>query len=157
MNAPRTAMIAKVHIAKKALGLTDDAYGDVLLRVTGADSARSLTNPQLDAVLREFKRLGWTGPMGTGARSQKPAVRMIYGIWKDLAPFLDNHGKEALQAFVRRQTKSKLHPEGIAAPEFLDARQANLVLEGMKAWLARKKLERRAAEAAQIEQAGDVA
>ena len=144
----RRAMLAKVHIARKELRLDDEAYGDVLQRVTGLDSARTLTDPQLDLVLREFKRLGWKGPAGTGARSQKPNVRMIHGIWKDLRPYLTDPSPEALRAFVGRQTRSVLHPEGVAAPEFLDGRQANLVLEGLKAWLARVRRERAHAEAA---------
>ena len=46
---------------------------------------------------------------------------------------------DALRAFVQRQTKSRLTPDGISAPEFLDGPQANRVIEGLKAWLAREK------------------
>lgn len=151
MTAPdRRAMLAKVHIAAKALGLGGDAYGDVLTRVTGQDSARTLNNGQLHAVLAEFRRLGWSGAP-IKRPSHKAQVRMIHGVWADLKPFLDSHGPEALRAFVRRQTRSTLHPQGVDAPEFLDAKQANLVLEGLKAWLTRKRAERRAAEASQLE------
>ena len=39
---------------------------------------------------------------------------------------------------MRRQTvQVRLHPDGVAAPEFLDAKQATKVVEGLKAWLIR--------------------
>ena len=160
--AARKAMLAKVHIAKKQLQLDDVAYGDVLERVTGVASAQTLTQPQLDAVLREFKRLGWGGSASCKPLSAKPQVRMIYGVWKDLRPYLRDPSPEALRAFVARHTRSKLHPDGVSAPEFLDSKQGNLVVEGLKAWLARLRREAAAAAAAagaaatQREEAGDV-
>jgi hypothetical protein len=35
---------------------------------------------------------------------------------------------------VRRQTKSRQHPAGVDAPEFLDAADATRVIEGLKGW-----------------------
>ena len=142
-DSHRRAMLGKVHIAAKQLGLEGDAYGEVLERVTGLASARTLTDAQLAAVLDEFRRLGWRGAAPKRALSPKAQVRMIHGIWKDLAPFVEHPTPDGLRAFVRRQTKSALHPDGIAAPEFLDAKQATLVIEGLKAWLARVRKESR--------------
>ncbi len=135
----RQTMLAKVHIAAKQLGLEGEAYGEVLERMTGLSSARTLTEPQLAAVLDEFRRLGWRAAAPRRPPSPKAQTRMIYGIWRDLGPYVQQHTVEALRAFVARQTKSRLHPEGIAAPEFLDAAQATLVIEGLKAWLARAR------------------
>lgn len=138
----RRAMLAKVHIARKELGLSDEAYGDVLLRITGAESAAALSDAQLDRVLGEFKRLGWK-PKDGRRRSAKPNVRMIFAIWADLKPHVADPSDAALNAFVRRQTASKLHPLGITAPEFLDAQSANKVIEGLKAWLMRVRANER--------------
>ena len=136
--ADRKAMLAKVHIARKELRLDEDSYRDVLRRVVGASSAASCTIAELDLLIAEFKRLGWKAP-ARRPLSGKPNVRMIHGLWKDLAPYLGDASAEALRAFVRRQTKSRLHPEGIDAPEFLDGPQANRVIEGLKAWLTRAR------------------
>lgn len=134
----RRSMLAKIHVAKKQLALDEEAYRDVVRRVTGRDSAGAASDRQLDALLREFRRLGFKAPAGRGPARQ-PYVRMIYGIWKDLAPHLSDSSEAALRAFVRRQTKGPLSPEGVDAPEFLDGHQAARVIEGLKAWLARER------------------
>ncbi len=133
----RRELLAKVHIGAKQLGLQGEAYGEVLERITGMTSAKTLADAQLAAVIDEFRRLGWRATAPKRPLSPKAQVRMIYGIWRDLEPFVEHHTVEALRAFVRRQTRSTLHPDGVAAPEFLDAKQATLVVEGLKAWLAR--------------------
>ncbi len=58
MSLSRTDL-AKIHIAKKELGLDDDLYRAVLLRVTGKDSASKLNSKQATSLLAEFKSLGW--------------------------------------------------------------------------------------------------
>ncbi len=143
-DAVRRAMLAKVHLAKKQLALTDDSYRDVLRRVTGRGSASELTASQLDQVLADFRRLGWSPKPGKPApgRSSKPQVRMIFGVWNDLCALGEIDAEDprtALRAFVRRQTVSAEHPDGVAAPEFLDAVAATRVLEGLKAWLRRAR------------------
>ena len=132
----RRALIAKIHLAKKQLALTDDSYRDVLRRVTGFESAAAMRLEQLDAVLKEFARLGWK-PKPARRRSDKPQVRMIWAIWRDIVA-LQGHGDDAaLRAFVARQTRTAAHPNGISSPEFLDAAMGNRVAEGLKAWRGR--------------------
>ncbi len=136
----RRGMLAKVHVARKELGLTEDAYRDVVQRITGTSSAGAASDAALHRLLGEFKRLGWSPSSRQYGkrRADKAQVRMIYAVWADLAPYVRAHDDEALRSFAARQTRSKLHPDGISAPEFLDGAQANRVLEGLKAWLARE-------------------
>ena len=126
----RKMLIAKVHVAKKALALEDDSYRALLRRVTGVDSAARCTDVSLVAVLDEFKRLGFEAPKKK--RSDKPHVRLIYALWADLKPYLTSPTEEALRGFVFRQT-------GVRAPEWLNPSQANKVSEGLKAWLKRER------------------
>lgn len=138
----RRAMIAKIHLAKKQLALTEDSYRDILRRITGLESAAAMRVDQLDAVLREFARLGWKA-RPVRVRSARAQVRMIRAVWKDIAGLLGHGSEEQLRAFVRRQTRSAKHPDGIDSPEFLDGVMGGRVLEGLKAWRAR--LQRQAA------------
>jgi hypothetical protein len=134
---PRRAMLAKVHIARKEMSLADDDYRAILARVAGQSSSALCSAAQLARVLEEFKRLGWK-PKGAKPISANPQVRMIYAIWKDIRPLLDGVTSNAeLRAFVRRQTKSALHPDGVDTPEFCNPEQLVLVIEGLKAWRAR--------------------
>jgi phage gp16-like protein len=127
----RRAMIAKVQIARKDLALHEESYRAILMRVTGQDSSATCTVQQLDAVLREFARLGWRAKPAK-RRSNRPQIRLIHALWADLAPHLADGSDAALRAFVRRQT-------GVDAPEFLAGPQAAKVVEGLKAWGRRLK------------------
>ncbi len=130
-------MLAKVAIARKQLGLDEAAYRSILQRVIGSDSARAASDADLHRVVAEFTRLGFKPTRPSSVKSGKRNVRMIAAIWADLAPHLADPSPEALRAFVRRQTKTAAHPDGVSAPEFLDGAQANRVIEGLKAWLKR--------------------
>lgn len=132
------ALRRKVQIARRQLGMDEDSYRAVLLRITGQTSSTACTVLQLDAVLREMTRLGFK-PAPARKISPRAQVRMIHAVWNDIAPLIENGTPEGLRAFVRRQTS-------IDAPEFLDAAQANKVLEGLKSWRAR--LNRKQKEAA---------
>lgn len=135
----RTKMIAKLHVAKKALALTEESYRDVLRRVTGRDSAAAMTEPQIEAVLKEFKRLGFKDTPRRGPTSKHAQIRMVHAVWADICKLgidADDHAA-ALRAFCGRQTRTAANPQGVSAPEFLDSVQANRVLEGLKAWRTR--------------------
>lgn len=143
------AMQQKVQIARRQLRLTDDDYRAILRRVTGRDSSRACGPAELDALIDEFKRLGFR-PTTRAKRGAKPIspraqIRMIHAVFQDIRPHLAVGDDSTLRAFVQRQTRSEATPDGVSAPEFLDADQANKVLEGLKAWL--KRLRARAAEA----------
>lgn len=141
----RQAMIAKVHLARKQLALSEDAYRDVVRRVTEQESCSSCTEGQLDRLVKEFTRLGFRPRKGRTGHSKHPQIRMIHAVWGDIVELgIDAADPAAaLRAFVERQTKTTANPQGVSAPEFLDSDQANRVLEGLKAW--RTRLRRKAA------------
>ncbi len=144
-HTDRRGMLAKVHIARKEMGLDDPSYRDVVQRITGHRSAADCTDGQLHALLAEFQRLGWK-PQPATRRSNRPNIRMIFGLWAEMTPLLADPSEAALRSFVRRQTKSVKNPQGVGAPEWLDASDANKVIEGLKAWMARLKRQSEEAE-----------
>ena len=131
LSDERRKMIAKAHIAKKQLAMSEDSYRAMLARVGGSDSLSTCSDAGIVAVLAEFKRLGFTNARRP---SDKPHVRKIYALWRALKPHLDAPSDDALRSFVKRQT-------GVTAPEWLDAAQANKVTEGLKAWAKRLGVE----------------
>ena len=54
----RAKDLARIHLAKKELGLEDDAYRDLLKGLTGKASAADLTAQERWHVLKEMERLG---------------------------------------------------------------------------------------------------
>ena len=136
MSAPsavRRGLLARVHIASKELALAPESYQAILRRVTGKGSAADCTDKQLEAVIDDFRRLGWV-PKTKRPTSKKAHVRLIYALWVDMRPLLASPTGAALRAFVERQS-------GVADPEWLDARRARPVIEGLKAWKARLEAE----------------
>lgn len=56
---PSSADLAKIHIAKKELGLTDEAYRDMLHLHFQVDSAKDLKPQQVVVLLNKFRAKGW--------------------------------------------------------------------------------------------------
>ncbi|MEO5341084.1 MAG: regulatory protein GemA [Magnetococcus sp. MYC-9] len=73
---PLSGLRAKIHIAKKQLGMTDDEYRALLLGNTGKESTREMSQREMVAVLSAFVRLGWQ-PVATTAAKAVPAGRWM--------------------------------------------------------------------------------
>lgn len=56
---PTHAQLAKIHIAKKELHLTEDIYRDILALYFKAGSAKELTDRQAAQLLGIFRAKGW--------------------------------------------------------------------------------------------------
>lgn len=55
----RNGLLAKVHIARKDMGLDDEMYRAMLADVLGVDSAADASDKQLGLMVAHFRRLGW--------------------------------------------------------------------------------------------------
>jgi len=146
----RKALLAKVHIAKKELGLDDETYRDAVeLVAAGKRSAGKLSDAQLQTLLDNFKARGWkggtpkraktVGGKGYRTKSKRPTVRKIYVLWRILYQ-ADIAREKRPDLFVRRQTKSETKPDGVLSPEFLTDGEAYSVIEALKVWIVREGL-----------------
>lgn len=152
MAANLAAQRAKVHVAKKQLGLDDETYRAVLQRAAGITSVADAGPSHFDAILAEFRRLGWkpvsaTPKGGKGPRrplSNNAQIRMIFAVWGDISPMLAVGDESALRSFVTRMTKTEANPLGVSDPNFLKGEQTGKVLEGLKAWRARLRAQAKA-------------
>lgn len=138
---PRHALIAKIHVAKKQLQLTDEEYRQFLYQETGKTSCKDMNLGQLQRVWEELKRRGYVEPAPHRRREKAaPHVRMIYALWYELRDMgaLSDGSKKALRTFVKRQTQG-LASGGYQAPEFLPADEAQPVVEALKSWIARER------------------
>lgn len=59
VTAARRGMIAKIHVAKKDLCLSDEDYRQTLVNLFGLDSSKSLNGHQLARLLNHFVSRGW--------------------------------------------------------------------------------------------------
>lgn len=70
----RNVNLAKIHLAKKQLGLDDDTYRAILARVCGVKSAKDLNARQMPLLLQEFERLGWKPVKASHGKRPNPAA-----------------------------------------------------------------------------------
>lgn len=70
----RNAMLAKVHIAKKDMGLDDDIYRMILMDEFGVESAADLKDEELSRLIERFKSRGWRPKAGNDSRKKKVAA-----------------------------------------------------------------------------------
>ena len=103
----RRSMLAKVHMAKKQLRMTDDDYRAVLLRVTSRMSAADCTQAELDRAVKEFERLGFSAqarPRGPRP-ADHPMAKKAQAMWISLGLLgaITDSSDKALETFARRQ------------------------------------------------------
>lgn len=127
----KRAMVAKVQIAKKQLGLDDGDYRAILERVTGETSSAKLDIRQLDAVLVELKRLGFMAvsakpgrPRAADHPSAKKARALLISL--QLLGVIRDASEGALEAFARRQM-------GCERFQWADQQQCYKLIEALKA------------------------
>lgn len=106
----RRALLGKVHIAKKELGLDDRAYQQALFDATGYLSAADCSEAQLTAALDAFKAMGFKAkPASRPAGGAKPATHKgaakARALWISLHQLgaIDNPSELALEAFAKAQ------------------------------------------------------
>ena len=110
---PSKAALAKIHIAKKELGLTDESYRDMLYLHFQVESAKQLDDRQATVLLNTFRAKGWKPKKQTAAPRQKrrdghfiaiqpsPAAaqqRKVLAMWNELG-----YGMDKLHSRCQRQ------------------------------------------------------
>jgi phage gp16-like protein len=76
MRDTRKAALAKIHIAKKQLGMDDATYREMLRSVAGVESAGDLDLHGLDTVLAHLRKVGFKAK-GSGRFPGKPQARQV--------------------------------------------------------------------------------
>lgn len=123
--------IAAIHVARKQLGLDEDAARDLYQRETGKRSLREMSPAEQNRIVEALRRAGFT-------RAEKPLqgrfAKKLQALWLDAwhLGLIADRRDSALIAFVKRQT-------GIDHPRFvLDAGDAAKAIEALKSWMTRE-------------------
>ncbi len=125
VSMPSRNDLAKIHIAKKELGLDESTYRGVLWDRYHKESAAELTESQAADLIDLFRQKGWR-PASFGQRG------LIHILWRKLhaAGAVASTDESALAAFVE-------HATGKGDLRRLTVREASRVIEMLKKWLAR--------------------
>lgn len=143
---PTPSQIKKIHALKGALKLDDDTYR-ATLREYGVKSSTKLSIFKADQLVADLERKAtaagvWEKRVSKRAKATRPLAdddqsRMIRGIWIELfeKKAVRDPSEKALASYVKRMT-------GVQALQWLDVKQAQLVIEALKKW--RKRVEEEA-------------
>lgn len=107
-SAHRRSMIAKTHVARRQLAMTDDDYRALLFAETRQTSTDACSDRQLSAMIDALKAKGFR-PIPRKAKSghvaQHPMARKARALWISLYHLgvIDNSSEKALEAFAKRQ------------------------------------------------------
>lgn len=137
----RRAMLAKIHIAKKQLQLSDDDYRQIILDESGKLSSANCTDAQLTLIIDRLKRQGFK-PLPSGSakgQAMHPMARKARAMWISLYQLgvVHNPSEKALEAFAKRQ---------LGCDRLVWARQShgNRLIEALKNMAARNGWAQRA-------------
>lgn len=125
-----SATLKRLQILRRQRKLDDDSYRALLVRITGQDSSRGLSDPQLRRVIDAI--VGGDGRRS--AEGEVPAkIRALVWDLYHLGEWSDHPTERAIGAFVLRQT-------GVDDLRWLTPERVSSVVEALRAMLARAGL-----------------
>jgi hypothetical protein len=142
--ANRSAKLSLIHIAKDAVGLTDEAYRALLSGAAGVNSAAKLDyENQFNAVMRAFEKLGFKSTLRSAVIKTRPRWPDTWGgsanqrakievMWKTYARYPT---EKALRAFIKRIAK-------VDHPHFLTETLAQKVIIALEVIAKKAKTEK---------------
>lgn len=136
----RRALLAKIHLGAKELGLAEDTRRDVLEKITGHRSSADCSDRELIMVLAHYRSLGWT-PTGAAkprmgavpvrkpsrTAAQHPVAKKARAMWISLHQLgvVREPSEAALEAFGKRQL-------GVDRLQWADQGQGFRLIEALK-------------------------
>lgn len=134
---PRKRDLAKIHMAKTQLAMSDDSYRALLRRVTGGkDSASQLTATERAKVIYELERLGWAPKKATRKHQPEdwraPRIRLIFRLWYWLydRQVIRSRTPQSLLAFCQQHMDAE-------KLEWASSDELNKCVEALKSWQKR--------------------
>lgn len=139
VKTARRNNMAKIHIAIKECGLSDDDHRALLMQLFGVDSSARLSDDQCSRYLKHLAKLGYKpkAPGATATDAQKrqatPLEKKVWALWGALGRSgkLHNPTPAGLRAFVDRQT-------GCSDIRFCNQQQLHSMVETLKLWQGRR-------------------
>jgi len=73
----RRGLLAKIHIAKNELGLSEDLYREILIERYGVDTAAELSISQMEDLVAYFRECGWNEKRAERSRAKALQARVL--------------------------------------------------------------------------------
>lgn len=153
-SSDRTRLIRLVQVGRRALGLDEETYRELLTQQSGKRSAAELTQQELEKVLVAMKAAGFKPTVKrpvkgvasqrlspvSGALVRAGEIGVIRAVWITMHRhgLLRDGSETALNHYVERQTVRINNGIGVAEVAWLSDTLAYRVLESLKNWHKRE-------------------
>lgn len=127
-SGERKRLLGAVHMGAKALGMAEDDYRAMLVRVTGKASAGQCNVAQLRLVLNELQRMGFHNPRRDRVkRAAHPVAKKARALWLGLYALgaIDDPSERALEVLGKKQL-------GVDRLHWADQSQSAPLIEALK-------------------------
>jgi len=161
----RNRELGLIHAAKKALGMEDWLYREMLSNLTGKNSAAKLDQAERRRVIEHLRKSGFATradakqsppPKGRGSRGGRLKLTLSEEAWAEYKK-CHNAGQKPQSAYIcalwvelrvigalRHKTASvERYMErntNVSRPQWLTPSEANNVIEGLIAWIQRHRV-----------------
>ncbi|WP_330925266.1 regulatory protein GemA [Candidatus Sororendozoicomonas aggregata] len=146
----RARALARIHIARKQLGMDEAQYRTMLEGQTGKNSCKTMSIGELFQVEAYLKKLGFKPAKSRKARAKRysPASRRkpvdkLRAIWIEMASdgLIRDGSENALEVWVQRMSAKYNQGRGIEKVDWLmrEPYVCARVLESLKRWDARAR------------------
>jgi phage gp16-like protein len=143
----RKADLAKIHIGRKfVFGDHEDDYRAMLRRVTGKDSSAKMSSSEMETVIAELVRLGWTPANETRQRhAQNRAFwAVVNGASADKQPLLKKAAMMLLEtgrdwSYAIGIAKQQFQLDELSSITFLTPAQLQKVVQALTVDQRRRK------------------
>lgn len=138
------ALIRKIHVGCRKLGINDDTRHDLTLQVVGKESLRDCSDAELTAVVDALKQRGFRDGPAKGKKyrpfASRGDVRFAHVLWGKLvnAGVMVTPGPTGLNAFIRARFESNWGAVPLDVDQMRDWKQIASVIEALKAICARE-------------------
>lgn len=157
-SSDRTRLIRLAQVGRRALGLDEETYRELLEQQSGKRSAAELTLQELEKVLVAMKAAGFKPTVkrpvkgavkaggskrlspARGAHAKTAEINVIRAVWITMHRhgLLRDGSETALNHYVERQTVRLNNGIGVAEVAWLSEALAYPVLESLKNWHKRE-------------------
>lgn len=130
----RRSMIAKIHVAKKQLGMVDDDYRQLLFNSTGKVSSAKCSDAELNQIIKALENKGFKALSSKGSKAaDHPSAKKARALWISLHHLgaVRNSSERALESFAREQLQ-------VARLQWADQSQSYKLIEALKAMANRE-------------------
>lgn len=139
----RQTDLAKIHMAKKQLGLDDDTYRQILWQVGKVESAADLDLAGRSKLIQHFKDKGWKPKRSkkyspkSRHKDEKNQADKIRALWITMhnQGIVRDGSEQALNHYINRMV-------AVAQVGWLHGKKANTIIESLKQWQARALAEK---------------